>query len=308
MIFDTVPMKRVVVFLLALSAPAAVLGQGHKPPTLSGARVHAAVEREARGVYLYRYVVENGAGSNAGIARVTIDISVPSGAPTPSNAGLTNGQGFFVTSPGAVKSLTSGVPVPVGLSAPQPGWRTTVGTDATARWVTANEKSLVRPRQRLTGFSLASHGPPTIRRFALAPHVNPDEAPVPEMENDALEAERFDQELEQYIVSRSLTGMTLAPAAPAARTADAMLGTLVSLVAEARTLRWISSDNVARALTDRLQAARGALSRRDTDQAASILRTLRADVAAQSGKGLTAEAAALVDLNAEYALLLERKP
>jgi hypothetical protein len=275
---------------------------------LSAARLHAVVERDARGVYIYRYLLENGAGSNAGISRMTIDIAIPPGAPTPSSAGLTNGQGYFVTSPGAVKNLKSGVPVPVGLSAPQPGWMTTIGTDATARWLTAHEKSIVRPKQRLAGFSLTSHGPPTIRRFTLAPHVDADDAPVPEAGDDNLEAERFDQELEQYIESRSVTGMTLAPAAPVARTADAMLGTLASLIAEARALRWISSDAVARALTDRLQAARGALSRRDRERAASILRMFGADVAAQSGKALTAEAVALMDLNAQYALLVEKKP
>lgn len=301
-------MERLVVFLLAISAPAAVQGQGRQPPSLSGTRLHATVERDDRGVYIYRYVLENGAGSNAGISRMSIDISIPPGASTPSSAGLTNGQGYFVTSPGAVKSLKSGVPVPVGLSAPQSGWMTTIGTDATARWVTPHQKSMVLPRERLAGFSLASHGPPTIRRFTLAPHVDPADAPVPEIENDALEAERFDHELEQYIESRSATGMTLAPAAPVARTADAMLETLASLVAQARTLRWISSDAVARALTDRLQAARGALSRRDREQAASILKTLRADAAAQAGKALTAEAVGLVDLNAEYALLLEGRP
>jgi hypothetical protein len=258
-------------------------------------------------VFVYRYTLENAAGSNAGIARMVIDISIPAGASAPSATGLTHGPGYFVTSPGAVKSLKTGAPIPVGLSAPQPGWRTTVGTNATARWVSVDEKSLVLPKQRLAGFSLASHGPPALRRFALAPHVDPDTAPVVEVGDDALEAERFDQEFEQYIESRSVTGMTLAPTAPVTRTADALLAALAGQVAQARTLRWISTDAIAREMTDKLQAARAAISRRQPDQADSILRALRADVAAQSGKALTTEAVALVDFNIQYTLPLVGK-
>jgi len=79
-------------------------------------------------------------------------------------------------------------------------------------------------------------------------------------------------------------------------------------VAQARTLRWISTDAIAREITDKLQAARSAISRRQPEQAAGILRTLRTDVAAQSGKALTAEAVALVDLNIQYMLPLVAKP
>jgi hypothetical protein len=229
---------------------------------------------------------------------------MPAGASAPSAAGLTNGPGYFVTSPGAVKSLKEGVPVPVGLSAPQPGWKTTVGADATARWVSADEKSAVAPKQRLAGFSLASHGLPAIRRFALAPHVDPDHAPVPEPELDALETERYELELEQYIESRSVTGMTLGPSAPVTRTPYALLMTLASQVAQARTLRWITSDAVARAITDKLQAARTAISRRQPDEAGKILRSLQSDVVAQKGKALTTEAVALLDSNVQYVLPL----
>ncbi len=303
-------MERLVIALIALMTlviPTAGRGQA-QPPSLSAARLHVSVARDAGDVFVYRYTLENAAGSNAGIARVTVDISMPAGASAPSAGGLKNGPGYFVTSPGAVKSLKTGAPVPVGLSAPQPGWRTTVGTDATARWVSTDEKSLVLPKQRLAGFSLASHGPPAIRRFALAPHVDPATAPVVEVGDDALEAERFDQELEQYIESRSVTGMTLAPTAPVARTADAMLATLASQVTQARTLRWISTDAIARDITNKLQAARGALSGRQPEQAGSILRALRTDVAAQSGKALTTEAVALVDFNIQYTLPLLGKP
>ena len=67
-------------------------------------------------------------------------------------------------------------------------------------------------------------------------------------------------------------------------------------------------DKKMREITDKLQAARSAISRRQPEQAAGILRTLRTDVAAQSGKALTAEAVALVDLNIQYMLPLVAKP
>ena len=297
-------MKRLVVILMALSAPNAVRGQAHQPPSVSAARLHVSVTRDAGNVFVYRYALENAAGSNAGITRVAIDISMPAGASAPSATGLKNGAGYFVTSPGAVKNLKAGIPVPVGLSAPQPGWRTTVGTDATARWVSVDEKSLVLPKQRLTGILMVSHGPPSLRRFTLAPHVDPDHAPVPEPELDALETERYELELEQYIESRSMTGMTLAPGAPVSRTADGLLAALASQVTQARTLRWISSDAIAREITNKLQAARSAISARQPEQAGTILRALRTGVSAQSGKALTTEAVALVDLNIQYALPL----
>ena len=49
--------------------------------------------------------------------------------------GVAHGPGHFVAELSAqARTLTTGEAIAVGLSAPQPGWRTTVGTDATARW------------------------------------------------------------------------------------------------------------------------------------------------------------------------------
>jgi hypothetical protein len=61
---------------------------------------------------------------------MTIDISLPAGASRPSAFGVAHGPGYFVAElsvPG--RTLTTGEAIAVGLSAPQPGWRTTVGTD-----------------------------------------------------------------------------------------------------------------------------------------------------------------------------------
>ncbi len=286
--------------------PIALFGQA-QPPSLSAARLHASVEIDSRGVFVYRYTLENGAGSNAGISKVTIDISLPAGASAPSAIGLAHGPGYFTES--ATRSFKAADSVPVGLSAPQPGWRTTVGPDATARWVAAQDKSLVFPKQKLTGFSMASPGPPSLRRFSLAPYVDPDLAPVEEPAPDALEQERYSQEFDQYVESRSVMGMTLAPTAPVTPvTADALLANLASQVVQARSLRWITSDAITRDLTDKLQAARAAVLRRQLEPAGNILRALRKEVAVQSGKTLSIEAVALVDLNIQYTIPLVAKP
>ena len=119
--------------------------------------------------------------------------------------------------------------------------------------------------------------------------------------------ERFEQDFDQYVESQSATGFTLAPSALKAMTPDALLANLADQVAQASTLRWISNDAAARSVTGKLQAARTAMARNQVDASGSILRGLRADVAALSGKVLTSEAVALVDVNVQYALRLLAK-
>ena len=156
----------------------------------------------------------------------------------PSAAELAHGPGYFASS-AAGKNPRAGQAIPVALSAPQPGWRTTIGTDATARWVAAQDKSLVFAKQKLAGFPLASYGPPSIRRFTLAPHIDREKAPVVEPGEDPGEQDRYEQEFEQYVESRSVVGMTLAPTAPAKVTANALLANLANQVARARlSLSW----------------------------------------------------------------------
>jgi hypothetical protein len=239
---------------------------------------------------------------------MTIDISLPAGASRPSAVGIANGPGYFVAELSVPKrALTTGEAIAVGLAAPQPGWRTTVGTDATARWIAVNDAALIGPKRRLAGFSLASHGPPSLRQFTVAPYIDPQLAPVEPPQPDALEVERFEQDFDHYVESQSVTGLTLAPSALKAMTPDALLANLASQVAQARTLRWISSDAMTRSVTDKLQGARTAIARSQLDASRKILGTLRTEVAALSGKGFTREAVALVDVNVQYVLRLLAK-
>lgn len=296
------------IVLMAIGVPIATRLGRAQSPSLSAARVHVSVEIDPHDVFVYRYTIENGAGSTAGIWKMTIDISLPAGAATPSASGLAHGPGHFAELDASGRNPKAAAVVPVGLSAPQPGWSTTVGADATARWVAVNDTNLILPKQRLAGFSLASHGPPALRRFSLAPHIDPDRVPVTPPGDDPGESDRYRQEFDQYIESRSVVGMTLAPTAPMTVTPDAVLANLASQLVQARSLRWISSDATARNFTEKLQAARAAIARRQLESAANILRALRTEVATQSGKTLTSEAVALADLNIQYALPLVAKP
>jgi hypothetical protein len=179
-----------------------------------------------------------------------------------------------------------------------------VGTDAIARWIAVNDAARISPKRRLGGFSLASHGPPSLRRFTVAPYIDPQLAPVEPPQPDALEAERFEHEFDQYVESQSVTGVTLAPSALKAMSPDAVLAHLASQVAQARTLRWISNEAMTRDVTDKLQAARAAIARSQMEASRKILGALRTEVAALSGKGFTSEAVALVDANVQYVLRL----
>ena len=298
----------IAIMLTALTAPIGPILGRTQSPSLSAPRLQVSVEIDARDVFIYRYTLENGAASTAAIQRVTIDISLPAGASRPSASGLAHGPGYFVADLSAQgRTLRTGEAIAVGLSAPQPGWRTTLGTDATARWIAVTDAARISPKQRLAGFSLASHGPPSLRRFTVAPYIDPELAPVEPPQPDALEKERFEQEFDQYVESQSVRGLTLAPSALKTMTPDALLASLASQVAQARTLRWISNDAMTRNVTDKLQAARAAIARNQLDVSGKVLRALRIEVAAVSGKGFTSEAVALVDVNVQYVLRLLAK-
>src|SRR5918997_7180594 len=155
----------IAIVLMAVTLPTGTsLGRAQSPSLSS--RLQASVEIDPRGVFIYRYALENGAASTAAIWRMTIDISLPTGASRLSAFGVAHGPGYFVAElSGPGRTLTTREAIAVGLSAPQPGWRTTMGTDATARWIAVNDAALISPKQRLAGFSLVSHGPPSLRRF-----------------------------------------------------------------------------------------------------------------------------------------------
>ena len=304
-------MRRLATIAIMLMAVTLATGAGFgqaQTPSLSAARLQASVEIDPRGIFIYRYALENGAASTAAIWRMTIDISLPPGASRPSASGVAHGPGYFVAESSlSGRALTTVEAIAVGLSAPQPGWRATVGTDATARWIAVNDAALILPKRRLAGLSLASHGPPSLRRFTVAPHIDPQLAPIDPPQPDALEVERFEQDLNDYIESQSVTGLTLAPSALKAMTPDALLANLASQVAQARTLRWISNDAMTRNVADKLQAARTAIAGSQVDASRKILTALRTEVAALSGKGFTSEAVALVDVNVQYVLRLLAK-
>jgi hypothetical protein len=273
--------RRAAVRLVALILVGAILAPltgRTESPSLVAARLHASVEIDSRGVFLYRYSVENDARSTAGIWKLAIDISLPMGV--------------------------SRVGEPVSLSAPQPGWRAIVGTDATVHWEAIRDASVVLPKDMLAGFSITSHDPPALGRFTLSPHIDLNRAPIMPPGDDPGDADRYNQDLARYAQSQSVEGVTLAPAAPATVTADAVLANLANQVVHARSLGWISNDSTTRSLRAKLESARAAFSRRQFEIARNVLSALRNEAAAQSGKSLTTEAVALLDVNVQYVLQL----
>ena len=108
--------------------------------------------------------------------------------------------------------------------------------------------------------------------------------------------------------SQSVEGIALRACSAGDDDRDGLLANLASQVVQARSLRWISSDTIARHLTEQLQAARAAIVRRQLDTSGNILRALHNEIAAQSGKTLTSEAVALVDLNVQYILRRVAEP
>ena len=271
-------MRRPAVALIIVGALLAPLTVRSQSPSLVAARLHASLGIDSRGAFIYRYTVENGARSTAGIGKLAIDISSPVGV---ARAGD-----------------------PIGLSAPQPGWRATVGADATVHWEATQDASFVLPTHTLAGFSIASHDPPALRRFTLSPHVDPDRVPVMSPGDDPGDVDRYNQDVARYVESQTVEGVTLAPTAPVTATPDAVLANLTSQVVHARSLGWISNDGITGSLRTKLEAARAAFSRRQVEMARNILSALRTEMAAQSGKSLTTEAVALVDVNIQYVLQL----
>jgi hypothetical protein len=302
-------MKRLTIVSMAVCVLMVPRAGRPQSPSLSAARVHASVDFDRHNLFVYRYTLENGAGSTAAIWRLAIDISTPTAASGMPASDLTHGPGYFVPSSTGGLSARTGRIVQVGLSAPQPGWRTTVGTGATAQWMAVPNTNVLLPNQKLAGFSLASHAPPSLRRFTIAPYIDPARTPVAPPADDPGEQNRYEQEFEQYVGSRSVSGITLGPAAgPGNATAGALLTDLARQLVQARALGWIANDASAQEITDKLDAAQQAIARHDADDAVTILQGLRTDLATQSGKTLTSEGVALVDLNIQYALPLVAKP
>jgi hypothetical protein len=273
--------KTRVTTLIVVGALLAPLTGRTQSSSLVAARVHCSVEADSRGGFLYRYTVENDARSAGGISKLAIDVSSPAG-------------------------VTRAVD-PISLSAPLPGWRAAVSADATARWEAIQDASVVLPKHTLTGFSIASHDPPALRRFVLSPHIDRDRTPIMPPGDDPGDVDRYNQDLARYLQSQTVEGVTLAPARPVADTPDAVLANLANQMSHARSLGWISNDDVARSISAKLGTARGAFSRRQIEMARNTLSALRNDVAVQSGKSLTTEAVALVDLNIQYVLQLAAK-
>src|SRR6267142_2201244 len=102
------------IVLMAIALPIATRTGRAQSQQLSAAGLHASVEIDPHGVFLYKYSVENGPGSTTGISKITIDLSVPAGASAPSASGLAHGPGYFAEPSTVGRNPKAGAVIPVG--------------------------------------------------------------------------------------------------------------------------------------------------------------------------------------------------
>jgi hypothetical protein len=101
--------------------------------SLAPAAVQATVVQKGS-LFSYAYTISNDSASQAGIARVTVDITVPAKGATLPGVGLNNGQGFLDTIAEQVSKIPAPAIVPVALSAPAAAWLCSPAVTGTAQW------------------------------------------------------------------------------------------------------------------------------------------------------------------------------
>jgi photosystem II stability/assembly factor-like uncharacterized protein len=148
--------------------------------------------------------------------------------------------------------------------------------------------SAIQPGTSLTGFSVASSLPPTIRSFNLLPFVD---VPVLNSEDDI-------ETLPPPVPP--ITGFTIGPRTTTALTPQAYVDDIIQLNQRAFALGWIDDSGLLDSLDQKLQAIKQALSKGANKEAVDTLTTFMQEVEAQQGTHLTSEAYALLFFNAQY--------
>lgn len=256
--------------------------------------------------FVYRYTVMNGIASSGAVGLLSIDISQPIGGAQLDGVGLVNGQGFLQKSSQAILSLASTVPmVPVGIESPV-NWRGSLSVTGMATWGAVSEGGLVLSGQSIIGFEISSPGLPSIRDFTAKPYIDVNTLPITPP-SDAADLPRYKLDLDAIVNKIIIHGKTIAPTAPAAmfRPAD-FVKTIQDYGLRALEQGWIKNAGILNSLDQKLTAAVSAIVRGDTDSAKNVLAAFVNEVDAQSGKGLEAEAVALLKFNAQY--LISRLP
>lgn len=290
------------IFLAAVLKAAAVPAVGLMPvPTLDAVSVRATAGFDSNvGQYSYRYTVQN-PGSNTGeVWNIKIDVRQ-----NPRFSGQLPALGLTIPFGTAVIPFSDmlarreplalppmGALVPFGQQAP-PGWHGGFGKDGYARFSAGSGGSKILPGTTMSGFTLISHGIPTIREAKVVA----DWVLIVE-DHDAVTEEQLEQ---AAIVEKniSFTTHTLGPSGLAAFGSDDHWTQLAADIQRAANLGWIADSALAQSLQAQLGFARQALDQHDGTLAKTRLRTVLQTMLDSSAGQRNQEIFDLVTLNVQ---------
>ncbi len=291
-----------VCFLLAALQAGPVQAVGLMPvPTLGNVSVSATAAFDSTAIrYSYRYSFQNPLVNTGEIWNIKIDITQNprfSGQLPSSGLTIPFGNTFIPFS----EMLTSREPldlppgvsvVPIGQQVP-PGWNGGFGKDGYARFSAGSGGSKILPGTTMSGFTLISHGVPTIREA----QVVADWVLIVE-DHDAVTEEQLEQ---AAIVEKNLafTTYTLGPSSLTAFGSDDHWTQLAADIQRALSLGWITDGALAQSLQVQLSFARQALDQNDGTLAKTRLQTVLQTMLNSSASQRNQELLDLVVLNVQ---------
>jgi hypothetical protein len=291
-------MIRLIVCLLILLAYASI-ALAQQPAMLRSPAVQAAVVATGPAVFTYSYTVMNPSSNTVGIASMDIDISQPLNGAVLSGDGLANGTGFLAASSDVVLQTSKIAMIPVGIQSP-PIWVGGLAVDGTAGWGAPDESVFIQPGVSLSGFQLVTRGLPSIRTVTVQSYIDVDQLGIKPPEGP-YDVQRYRTDLVAAEANITFHGMTIGPTAPPTDFKPlGFLATIQSYEKTAAKLGWIRNFGLTTSLDAKLSAAQRALQAGDSSAARNVLGALLNEVTAQTDKGLSTEAVALLQANTQY--------
>jgi hypothetical protein len=264
------------------------------PPRVAGARVVVSVS-VSNGTFRYAYQVVNSSTSTAPIWKFAIDVTLPESGRVLSWDGL------------ALDALSAAIrdrpdakrAVPVAMVSPL-NWTGGLAYDGTVTWSAQTDYSRTARGATTVGFEILSPGPPGIRTFQVEPFTPIESVTVLPPSDEFGDVKRYVADLQNYSRAAGATGWTIGPTSlPAALTSATCVERLEGSLDQSETLGWVNDALWAHSL--RVKIEKGcALFDSKSHPDTALFRALIQEVHAQLGKKLSPEAAALVEMNAEY--------
>jgi len=275
-------------------------------PVINAATINTAITFDQLSrTYKYDYVVSNVSGNTGDIWHVAIDVSqVGDNGMRNQTLGLTIPFGTWLDFSSMLSQMDSlnnskSVPasffpkniVPFGQTVPQ-GWFGALGLDSYAHFFSGDNAPNIVPGLSMSGFQLVSYGVPTIRKSQIYPlwmHLVQDHDSVSDA--DMIEAANIEQGIIYNTESIGPSGISYGSFAHWDQLRDDL--------ARAIQLKWISSNTLAKDLTDQLAIARQTFDSRDLYTTKLQLTTLLNTINNSSPSQRTSEGYGLVALNVQ---------